>query len=193
MRLSACILAGGRGARMGGLAKGWLEVGGVPIVVRTRALLEALSGDVFVVANDARYDALGLRVVPDVADFAGQGPLAGLLTALEAAREPDVLVVACDLPALAPGLLALLAGEPAADAVVPRVGGHAEPLVARYARAAAPTIRRHLTQGARKMTSFLADVAVRWLEEPALRAVDPALASFANVNAPEDLARLAPE
>ncbi len=192
MRLSACILAGGRGVRLGGVAKGWLEVGGVPIVERTRGLLEALSDDVFVVANDTRYDALGLRVVPDVADFAGQGPLAGLLSALEAAREPDVLVVACDLPALAPAVLALLADAPAAEAVVPRTGGHAEPLVARYARTVAPTIRRHLVAGARKMTSFLGDVTVCWLEEAALRAVDPALASFENINEPDDLSRLAP-
>ena len=190
MRLSACILAGGRGTRLGGLAKGWLEVGGVPIVVRTRGLLEALSDDVFVIANDDRYDALGLRVVPDPAAFAGQGPLSGLLGALEAAREPDLLLVACDLPALSPALLALLAAAPAADAVVPRAQGHAEPLVARYSRTVASAIRERLGAGERKMTSFFPDVTVRWLEEAALRAADPTLVSFENVNAPEDLARL---
>ncbi len=190
MRVSACILAGGRSARLRGLAKGWLEVGGVPIVVRTRGLLEALSDDVFVVANDDRYDALGLRVVPDQAAWLGAGPLGGLLSALEAAREPDLLVVACDLPALSPALLALLCAAPAAEAVVPRAAGHAEPLVARYARTARLAIRRHLALGERKMTSFFADLTVCWLEEPALRAVDPTLGSFDNVNSPEDLARL---
>jgi molybdopterin-guanine dinucleotide biosynthesis protein A len=126
---------------------------------------------------------------------AGSGPLAGLdaaLSALDAsAGETAVVCVAGDMPLLTPALLQLVRDTcPSAAAVVPRLGGHAEPLLARYGIACAPAIKAALAARALKTSAVLDQLAVAWLDEPALRAADPQLLSFENANTPADLARI---
>ncbi len=128
MILDAAILAGGRATRLGGVAKPLLTVGGERIVDRQVALLARLAREVILVAPSP-LAGVQARAVPDRRP--GRGPLAGLEAALLASDADALLVVAGDMPALAPSLLAHLAAAPEADAVVPFVGGRAEPLCAR--------------------------------------------------------------
>jgi molybdopterin-guanine dinucleotide biosynthesis protein A len=123
--------------------------------------------------------------------FAGAGPLAGVHAALVAtAAHAGVVCVAGDMPFVEPALLALLRDHaPDAAAVVPRVAGRAEPLLARWGRAALPVVEARLAAAERAVHSVFDALATSWLDEPALRAVDPALRSFANVNTPEELRR----
>jgi len=64
-----------------------------------------------------------------------------------------------------------------------------EPLLARWGAACLPVVEAHLMAGARAVHAVFDAVPTTWLDEPALRAVDPTLRSFMNVNTPEDLAR----
>jgi molybdopterin-guanine dinucleotide biosynthesis protein A len=97
-----------------------------------------------------------------------------------------VVVVGCDMPFLSTRLLAQLVAESGeVDAVVPRVGGRPEPLHAVYARACLAAIRPRVEAGQLRIVGFYEDVRVRYVEEPALRAVDPELRSFRNVNTAE--------
>ncbi|MDX2014590.1 MAG: molybdenum cofactor guanylyltransferase [Myxococcaceae bacterium] len=112
------LVAGGQGRRLGGVAKGLLEVGG-------RASLEWLLdlapglGCVLLGAPDASpYAAFGLDPVADV--VAGKGAPGGVVSLLLAAKTPWVLCVACDMPFVRPAhveALRLRAG-PDVDAVV---------------------------------------------------------------------------
>ena len=206
MSVAAAIIAGGRAKRMGGaspgagpagsvVAKGLLLVEGRRIIDRQLEVLRPLFAEVLIVASDALpWLSLGLRVVPDRVG-GGIGPLAGVDAAL-AALSPGVDAVVCvaaDMPFLAPGVLALVRDEaPGAMAVAPRIAGRPEPLLARYARDAAPIVGEQIARGAHAMTELLARLSARWIEEAALRALDPELRSILNVNTPEDLARLAP-
>lgn len=181
------ILAGGRATRMGGATKALLELDGERLVDHQLRVARPLFAEILVCASEAApYASLGLPVVPD--ETPGQGPLAGILAALEAARASRVVVVACDMPALTVEALGAVA-DPSApeDIVVPVAGGRPEPLCARYGRACAPVIRRRLAAGQRKVADLLADPALsvrRW--------VVPDDADFlANCNTPQDLARLA--
>lgn len=187
MSVAAAILAGGKATRMGGRPKSFLEVDGRRIVDRQLEVLRPLFDELFIVANDApRYAALGLPVVPDAIRDAG--PLAGLVTAIEAAHAAAVVVVACDMPYLSAAALRRLIEAPAdADVVVPRVAGRPEPLHARYARACAPAMRRRIAAGDLKIARVFEDVRVHWLEEPELRAIAPDLRFLANCNTPDDL------
>ena len=90
-------LAGGASSRMG-RDKALLELGGVPLIVRTARLVEAVVGSATVVGDTAAIRALGLRTVAD--DWPGAGPLGGIATALRVSSAPWSLVVACDLPYL---------------------------------------------------------------------------------------------
>jgi molybdopterin-guanine dinucleotide biosynthesis protein A len=187
--IGAAILAGGRGERLGGATKALITVAGRRIVDRQLAVLQPIADEILLVGPAAELAGVAARLVPDLRP--GLGPLAGLEAALAATRAEQLLVVAGDLPALSARALALLvAAAPEADAVVPRVAGRAEPLHARYARRALPAVRASLDAGERALHRMLDRLNVAWIDEPALRAVDPELLTLADVDAPEDLARI---
>lgn len=108
--ISACILAGGLGTRLGGVDKGWIEVGGIPLIRRVKERLESQVATGLINANRGidEYAELGWPVVADlVSDFAG--PLAGISAGLDAARTEWVLFVPVDAARL-PDDLALKLG-----------------------------------------------------------------------------------
>jgi len=125
------------------------------------------------------------------------GPIAGL-DAILAALPPAIDAVVCvagDMPFLAARLLEHLRdASPTAAALVPRVAGRAEPLLARYARGVAPAVGDQIASGRYAMVDLLARLGagVVWLEEPALRELDPELLSIANINTSADLAAYTP-
>lgn len=185
---AAAILAGGRGTRMGGRSKAFLTLSGRRIIDRQLDVLRPLFQEIWISANDeSRFRDLGLPVVPDA--FAEAGPLGGILAVLEAAAASRIFIVGCDMPFLVADAVRLVAHHPDVEAgvVLPVVEGRAEPLFARYDRAAAPAIRARLAAGERRATSFHADLIIRTVSEEELRSVDPMLQSLSNVNRPEDL------
>ena len=126
LSMTGLILAGGRGARMGGIDKGLQNFNGTPLTLHTLMRLqmqesEPLS-DIMVVANRnlSAYESFGVQVWPDSTDgFAG--PLAGFLTGLERCETDLLLTVPCDSPLfplnLAQRLLDTLVSEEADIAV----------------------------------------------------------------------------
>ena len=75
--------------------------------------------------------------------------------------------------------------------MVPRVNGFPEPLFARYGRACLPAVTAALQAGRLQTSVFAATIpGMIWLEEAALREVDPQLSSLENVNTPDDLERV---
>lgn len=134
MTFDAVVLAGGTGARLGGLSKPNLEVGGLPLL---RHALNAVSGARrVVVVGPAELSRFG--VATTLEDPPGGGPVAGLqagLTHLAADGQPaaTVVVLACDLPlagSVVPALLAVLDNTDGAMALDPF--GRAQPLLAVY-------------------------------------------------------------
>ncbi|MCM2296951.1 molybdenum cofactor guanylyltransferase MobA [Rhodoferax sp.] len=101
--MTALILAGGRGSRMGGVDKGLQNFMGLPLALHTLTRLQMGGGvgQIMINANRnlAAYESFGVPVWPDVlADYAG--PLAGFLTGLERCETPYLLTVPCDTPLL---------------------------------------------------------------------------------------------
>jgi molybdopterin-guanine dinucleotide biosynthesis protein MobB len=186
------LLAGGESRRFG-TPKALARVGGRTIAARVCDALRAATPDVRAVANRPELVAgLGLPQRPDA--VAGIGALGGILTALRWAVEDGrrgVLVAACDLPFLSPGLFrALLARARAtgADAVLPEsTGPHGfEPLCAWYGAACLPAVEAMAAAGERR-AHRLADrvqAARLPLEEVAHHGVPSIL--FFNVNTVND-------
>lgn len=194
--ISACILAGGRATRLGGRAKPLVAIDGATILERQLAVLAPRVSEVLVAIAPGAAPLPTSRPVRFVEDLAaGQGPLAGIAAGLAACRESWLLVVAGDLPGLRPALIELLvlraltSGQQ--DAVAPRVRGLPEPLLACYAATVAPIAAARLAAGRRKTAGLLTEegLRVQWIDEPELRAVDPDLRSFADIDTPDDLAR----
>lgn len=108
--ISAVILAGGRGSRMGGVDKGLQNFRGMPLALHALMRLQGQVGAVMVNANRnlAAYESLGAEVWPDaLPDHAG--PLAGFLTGLERCNSAFLLTVPCDTPLFPADLVERLA------------------------------------------------------------------------------------
>lgn len=186
MSVSAAVMAGGKSRRMG-QDKAWIDVGGRPLIQRVIDVLATVADEVIVVANDARFGTLGVRVVGD--RFPDGGALGGIATGVGAASHDSVLIAACDMPFLDAAVWRLLLDRRGdADVVIPHIGEDYETLHALYTKACLPAMERALAAGRMRVISFFEEVRVRPLEAAAIRAVDPTLRSFTNVNTPEELA-----
>lgn len=159
---------------------------------RDKARLPFRGGTLAQAVAEAVRDAAGSAIlvgnpelggIPD--RYPGEGPLGGILTALDHTSAEWNLIVACDLPELTGALLGRLLEEAEAkgcDALLPhRPGGRPEPLCAVYRRSARDRIAARFAGGIRKVTAGLEGLDVYHLE------VRETL-QFQNVNTPEDWA-----
>jgi molybdopterin-guanine dinucleotide biosynthesis protein A len=183
---SLVILAGGRSRRMG-RDKATLPAVDGTLIAHVARRLAPLVDETIVAGGSVGPPIDGAVVVSD--HRRGLGPLAGILAGLAAAHYRHVWVVGCDLPDVEPalgGLLLALAAD--YDAVVPRPGREPEGVCALYVRDLAPRIAALLDAGERSVKSLLDRSAVRYVGSDELRAVDPELRSFRNINTPADYA-----
>jgi molybdopterin-guanine dinucleotide biosynthesis protein A len=191
-RCTGAVIAGGRGTRMGGRAKGLERVGNVRMIDRVATALREAADDVILVANDIGASSwLGdTRVVRD--EFTDAGALAGVHAALAYAlahADGDVLVLPWDAPFVPGSLLQLLrrSGELAgADAAVASSSGPwgFEPLCAWYAPVCRAAIEQRLDAGDCRAGAWLDEVNAIRVDVSDFG--DPAVLFF-NVNTDDDL------
>jgi molybdenum cofactor guanylyltransferase len=195
---SAVILAGGRSSRMG-LPKAALPFGPSTILERLIDTLGNAFAQIIVVAAPLRDEPFSIeRIVKDRADLvverdaaAFAGPVGALRRGMARACGEIVFACSCDLPLLrsdlAHALCAMLVGD---DAVIPQLAGIMQPLCAAYRREAASVALAAMEDaGEHRLTLIATRLSVRTIDETALRAIDPDLRSFVNVNTAADYAR----
>ncbi|MCE2531116.1 MAG: molybdenum cofactor guanylyltransferase [Acidimicrobiia bacterium] len=120
------------------------------------ALLEAGAVEVLSIGGDeTRLAALGFTAIPD--DVTGQGPLGGLLTALRAATEDWVVVLATDLPRASAGTVRELLAHTGdgSDAVVPLLAGRPQPAHAVWRRDCRQLLEPLFAAGERRLRQAL--------------------------------------
>lgn len=186
VEVASFILAGGVSSRMK-RDKALLEIGGVPLLLRTAQLLQSVVGAPTVVGDPATYEFFALPVISD--DWPGAGPLGGIATALRASSAQWNLVVACDLPYLTAEWLRFLVARAVAstaDAVLPLNTRGAEPLCAMYHKRGEPAIRAALESGIRKVTDGLQNIRVETIPTAEWKAFDSEGLLFKNMNLPQD-------
>ncbi len=118
-----------------------------------------------------------------------RGPLEGLAAGLESlkGRADSVVVTSCDAPHLVPPLvhrLFLLLGE--RDAAVVRLDGIPQPLPAAYPVSVLERVNRLLSEDRLSLRGLLDAIDTRYLDAEDVRAADPQLGSFLNMNTPAD-------
>ncbi len=185
MDLSAVILAGGESRRMG-RDKAWLELDGVPLIVRALQTVRGLGVDELFISGraDGDYSSLRCSVLHDLEP--GFGPLGGIERALHACGSPLVLVLAVDLPHMRTDFLAkLIARADAITGVVPLLEGGLEPLAAIYPRRAHEIAFRHIAQSRHSVCDF-AEACRRQQAVRTFRVTSLDAACFANWNSPVD-------
>ncbi len=178
--ITAVVLAGGMGRRMGGQDKGLVEFDGRPLVAHVIDAIAPQAGRLLINANrnPEVYGRFGHPVIAD--DIEGyQGPLAGILTAMKRADSPFLLVVPCDAPRLPDNLAEkLLAGleQQAAEIAVAHDGKRLQPVHALLSTTLADDLEAFLAAGERKID--------RWYGRHAMAVVDFSgqPETFVNVN-----------
>jgi len=99
--ITAVVLAGGQGRRMGGQDKGLIEINGKALIAILVDQLKQQISSILINANRnlERYQAMGYPVVSDqLSDY--QGPLAGFACAMTAVDTDFILTLPCDGPSL---------------------------------------------------------------------------------------------
>jgi len=180
------VLTGGASRRMG-RTKALIEIDGVAMGTRVAtAMVEVGCTPVRALGGDPDELApLELAVIPD--RWPGEGPLAGIIGALESAASDgcnDVMVLACDLPAIGSAELRRLVDaadrSPSADAIVATTGRF-EPGCAIWRTSSLGRLLVRFGAGERAVHRVLDDLDVVEVVLPD--------AALRNINAPGDLDR----
>jgi len=181
--LTGIILAGGQGRRMGGQDKGLVLFRGIPLYQHVLQRLRPQVDIVMISANRNldRYQSSGCRVISDtLPDY--PGPLAGMLSGLQAAQTEWVTFCSCDTPFVPVDYVEQLQRLKAeALAVWARSAERDHPALALVHRSLAEPLADYLQRGERRLMQFLREQgghAVTMSQDET---------AFRNVNTPDDL------
>jgi len=185
----AYVLAGGGSTRFG-QDKALAEIGGVPMLLRMRSLLGVVAKDVNVIAAPHKYAALGVASIGD--RWEGQGPLAGIITALLTTAETGGgaawnLIVGCDMPCLTGEGLSYLAEQAlasGAEVVAAQSAKGLEPLCACWRTSAVAKLQQVFGSGTRKITEAMKRLHMEVVDEAQWKRFDTADRLFWNMNTP---------
>ncbi len=187
--LCGLVLAGGYSRRLG-TDKAAVAIGGQSLLDRAVRTLQVFCSDVRVaVRAEQQAEPLRAQYRCLLDPIAGIGPAAGMIAAHRERPEAAWIVLACDMPWVAPAVLQLLVSgrDPSRAGVAFRRASAPgpEPLCALYEPATLAAFRRQVeTGGNASPRVWLAGTDALLLEAPAPGALD-------SINLREDLARLA--
>jgi len=187
--LQGVIIAGGLSRRMDGVFKGGIKLAGKPllghVIDRLKPQLEHLT----INANQCKLNLskFNLPIFEDRSPYVGEGPLAGIRTALLEYPNSWILTVPCDAPILPQDLVSKMlktSSEFEADAYYAHDGERAHPLFSLHSPVLLSAMTDFLAAGNRRMTD--------WLKQIQACPVDfsEQIESFTNCNTPEQLSEL---
>jgi len=185
--LAGIILAGG-GSRRFGADKAAALLDGRPMIAH---VAERLSSQVHHVALAGARQSYGLpfKLLDDGA-YANKGPLAGLASGLRWAADTGyarIVTAPCDVPKLPRNLVALLQSKDPARPVVLKTQQRLEAACAIWPVKLLPQVTQQLSAAGSNSIMAMLDAANAQVIQVSDEALD---GSFANINTPEDLARL---
>ncbi len=186
MKFAAVILAGGEGRRIGG-DKPLTLLANRTLLDRAIALARTWSDAVAVSLREPGHCPLPNGIMP-LLDDQGEGPLAGVQSALRFARERGLeaaLTIPCDVPFAPADLPRKLcdALSPKAGAALATSGGILHPACALWKCAALEALPDYRSTGKSSLKGFAAHIRFATAEWPC-EPFDP----FFNINTPTDLA-----
>jgi molybdopterin-guanine dinucleotide biosynthesis protein A len=181
--ITGVILAGGKSSRFG-KNKAFALYQGMPFIQRILQVMQSVFADVVLVTNTPEsYQSLPVKILVDQVPY--QGPLGGIVTALESSPHPKIFVVACDMPLLNKKVIRdIIERGGRREAAIPVYQGQPEYLLALYSQDLRKAMVTALSNGVRSLYEFCKPFS----HEIYLPLTEGA--SF-NVNTPQDLEALA--
>ena len=181
--ISAIVLSGGRGTRMGNQDKGLLLLNGKPLI---KHVLDRISPQVSHVViscnrNLDQYRQFGFPVVTD-SQPGRPGPLAGILSSKSKITTPLCFIVPCDMPYVPDNIVSSLSSAMQDnDVVTASVDDKMEPLISLIKTDCIDSIETYLKSGNRSVRGWLALQGGKIVKLPGLTI------AFRNINSPQEL------
>jgi len=185
--ITAVVLAGGRGRRLGGQDKGLMDLDGKPLIEHILELVTPQVSAVIINANRNQqvYEDLGHPVISDnMADY--QGPLAGFAVALAACNTDYIMTLPCDGPYVPVDLVSRLSAamkDNDAELAVAYDGQRMQPVYALIPRSLLGSLQEFLDAGDRKIDLWYAR------HNTALADFSDVIDTFFNINTEDDLSK----
>ncbi len=186
--VTAVILAGGQGRRLGGQDKGLLEFDGRLMIEILIEQLQNQQLDILINANrnQVTYRSYGYPVIgDDLKDY--QGPLAGFASAMATVKTRYILTLPCDSPRIADSFVERFVetqDREKSPVCVAHDGVRLQPVYALIETRLLDDLKHFLDSGDRKIDRWYAlhhYVQVDFSNEAAM---------FQNINTPEDQQRM---
>jgi molybdopterin-guanine dinucleotide biosynthesis protein A len=188
IQTAGIVLAGGRSSRFGS-PKAFALDQGMFYYERSYAALESVCEQVVIVTLEELLDRYPNRqhVITDCALYAGQGPLAGIYSAMIELPANRYVVLPCDMPYITGAGLARLLEEAPPDARVCAVEhtGRKHPLVGCWNRSMLEPIRLALEQEQLGVVKLLDQSDAIWMDGEAL--FEDAHLAMRNFNRPDQI------
>jgi len=195
--ITAMVLSGGQGLRMGGVDKGLQNFQGMPLALRALIRVSNSVGSVAINANRnlAAYESFCEEVWPDH-DATFSGPLAGFMAGLNQSQTPYLLTLPCDCPFFPLDLVTRLSTalvDSGADVVMPRgLEWHgdqrelrAQPVFALMKVKVLESLQNFMAKGGRKIDAWSQSLPHTWVDFDQPQD-DPH--AFSNINTLKELA-----
>lgn len=188
MKIAGILLAGGQSRRFGE-PKALAKWNGKTFIEHSTEALQAIAEDVVVISypsiTNTLVHMLNVPIVEDISRYKGNGPLAGLLTGMNAVKADWYIVAPCDTPNISKEwawkLMEHIDGN--SEAIVPVIDGRKQPLLALYHHDVKERIESLLQKEKRSVQQLLSQCSVRYVTGKELGL---STLIFFNVNTKED-------
>lgn len=184
--ITAVVLAGGQGSRLGGQDKGLVLIKGKHLAQYVLEKLRQQGVERIIVSanrNGQEYQTLFAEVVTDrTRNFSG--PLAGIAAAMERVGRGYLIAVPCDSPFFPDDyverLVQAFERQPQLSCVAARAQGKCQPVFCMVRCDLAASLESFLKRGESKVRLWLEENKVQWIDFPSID-------DFMNINTPRDL------
>lgn len=188
MKTVGIVLAGGLSRRFGS-PKAFAMVGGRYFYELAVEALKENCDEVVIVTRPELIDHYLVEVglVIDTPEFAGYGPLAGILSVMESVQAERYVVLPCDMPFVDSTVIGKLLARHVKGVTAVIAEGRHHPLVSVWDEVATPMIREALENEQKRVMPVLARAGVTWVDGGEL--ADDVKQVFTNINTPTVLER----
>ena len=181
------ILAGGKSSRMNYNNKALLNY-------KQKRFIEHIitAGskfkEIIIVSNEKEpYEEFGFKIVED--EFKGNGPLAGIHSALKNSTTDYTLCIACDMPLIKHEVIEYLGNyDENYDILIPKYENKLQPLCAIYSKNLKDKIEEDLINNRNKLQKFVMSVDYKVINGIGYREFNEK--DFMNINTPIDYQKL---
>lgn len=179
------LLAGGESRRFGS-PKAFAVEGGELFYERAYKALTAVSNQVVIVSHPSLVSRFPeeLDVITDLPAFAGQGPLAGILTAMKERPGDYFIILPCDMPFIRPkdALKFFELADKTRNITAVKTPHELVPLFSIWKAGLEQALEQELADGGRRVLPFMEKVGTDWVDASL---INEDLTVFRNINRPD--------